>query len=311
MPNIPIAQLASNVHSNGRISLRMLRYFQVLADELHFGRAAAQLNISQPPLSTQIKELEDILEIKLLERNSRKVALTHAGRVLKTEVDRILSATETSLNYVRQIGRNENQHLNIGIIGTALWGALLPALKAFRVDYPHATWTLHELPQQRQIEQIMQHTIDIGINRNVAIQSTPNISYQHISRESVMVALLEHDPLCQFENLDLMQLAERPFISLSFSHSDFAQQLYDYCVQAGFYPLIAQQAMEPQTVLALVSAGLGIALLPETCSLIHWPGVKFMPLNQQIPADLYALYLREHQSPIAHAFLQAIGKMTE
>ncbi|MDN5451015.1 MAG: LysR family transcriptional regulator, partial [Enterobacterales bacterium] len=190
MPTTPIAQLTHHVHSNGRISLRMLRYFQVLADELHFGRAAALLNISQPPLSTQIKELEDILEVKLLERNSRKVALTHAGRVLKTEVDRILNATETSLNYVRQIGRNENQHLNIGIIGTALWGALLPALKSFRTDYPHATWTLHELPQQRQIEQIMQHTIDIGINRNVAVESTPNICYQHIARESVMVALL-------------------------------------------------------------------------------------------------------------------------
>ncbi|MDN6072842.1 MAG: LysR substrate-binding domain-containing protein, partial [Enterobacterales bacterium] len=74
-----------------------------------------------------------------------------------------------------------------------------------------------------------------------------------------------------------------------------------------FYPLIAQQALEPQTVLALVSAGLGIALLPETCSLIHWPGVTFVPLKQPIPADLYALYHRELQSPIAHAFLQALG----
>lgn len=304
---LPLYQkMMIDAQENSRISIRMLRYFQVLANELHFGRAASLLNISQPPLSVQIKELEDILGVKLLERTSRTVVLTHTGRVLKTEVDRILSATETSLNYVRQIGRNEHQLLSIGIIGTALWGGILPRLKAFRQQYPEAIWTLQELSQHQQIEALKNHTIDIAINRNLMIHAPMGISHQHIARESIIVALPEQDVLCKQERLALNTLSSRQFISLSFTHSDFAQQLYDYCVEAGFYPLIAHQVSEPQTALALVSAGIGIALLPDSCALIQWPGVKFVPLIESIPADLYALWHSDNKSPIASAFLTAL-----
>lgn len=295
-----------DTQANSRIRIRMLRYFQVLADELHFGRAAARLNISQPPLSMQIKELEEILEVALFERTSRKVALTRAGKVLKTEVDRILSATDQSLNYVRQIGRSEHQHITIGIVGSALWGTLLTRLKACRETIPGMEWSLLELSQHQQIEALRARTIDVAINRNVIPAPEANIRCQLISRESMLVAVPEGDALCHEPRITLAMLAARPFISLSFSQSDFAQQLYDRCVEAGFYPLIAHQVFEPQTALALVSAGMGISLLPETSALIHWPGVVFLPLAQIIPADLYALWMDEPLSALMENFLAAL-----
>ncbi|MFW0766241.1 LysR family transcriptional regulator [Trabulsiella odontotermitis] len=292
--------------ANSRIRFRMLRYFQVLADEMHFGRAAARLNISQPPLSMQIKELEEILEVALFERTSRKVALTRAGKVLKTEVDRILSATDQSLNYVRQIGRSEHQHITIGIVGSALWGTLLTRLKDCRKTLPGLEWSLLELSQHQQIEALRTRTIDVAINRNVIPTPEANIRCQLISRESMLVAVSEGDPLCDEAQVTLAMLAARPFISLSFSQSDFAQQLYDRCVEAGFYPLIAHQVYEPQTALALVSAGMGVSLLPETSALIHWPGVVFLPLAESIPADLYALWVDEPLSSLMSRFLAAL-----
>ncbi|MBV8041923.1 LysR family transcriptional regulator [Pluralibacter sp.] len=289
-----------------RIRLRMLRYFQVLADELHFGRAAARLNISQPPLSMQIKELEEILEVDLFERSSRRVVLTHAGKVLKTEVDRLLSATEQSLNYVRQIGRSEKQHINIGIIGSAIWGTLLTRLKAFRERNPDVNWTLTELSQQQQIEALRARTIDIAINRNVIPCVEANIRCQLISREAMRLAVHEGDPLARRRQVPLAELAQRPFISLSFNRGDFARQVNDACVEHGFHPLIVQQVFEPQTVLALVSAGNGVALLPETCALIHWPGVTFVTLAETIPADLYALWYDEPLPEVFSRLLTAL-----
>lgn len=292
--------------ANNRINIRALRYFQALAEELHFGRAAARLNISQPPLSMQIKELEETLETKLFERTSRRVALTRAGLVLKTEVDRILSATEQSLNYVRQIGRSENLHITIGIVGSALWGTLLTRLKTFKAKNPGVDWSLRELSQHQQIDALRARTIDIAINRNVLPYAETNIRNQLIAHESIALAVPENDPLCQLSSVPLTALATRPLISLSFEQSDFARQLHDRCVEAGFYPLITHQVNEPQTALALVSAGMGLSLLPETCGLIHWPGVRFLPLAQAVPADLYALWYDEPLSELMTAFVEGL-----
>lgn len=292
--------------ANSRIRLRMLRYFQILADELHFGRAAARLNISQPPLSVQIKELEEILGVELFERSSRKVALTHAGKVLKAEVDRILNAIEQSLNYVRQIGRSEKQHINIGVIGSAMWGPLLERMKAFREANPDVNWTLHELGQHEQTEALRARTIDIAINRNVIPHPGAKIRCQLIARERVHVAVHESDPLCRRGKVSLVDLADRAFISLSFTRSDFAHQVYEFCLELGVSPLITHQVFEPQTALALVSTGSGVALLPETCGLIYWPGVAFLPLEETIPADLYALWYDEPLPELFTRFLEAL-----
>jgi Transcriptional regulator len=292
--------------ANSRVSFRMLRYFQTLADELHFGRAAARLNISQPPLSVQIKELEEVLGVDLFERSSRKVALTHAGKVLKTEVDRLLSATDQSLNYVRQIGRSEKQHINIGIIGSAMWGPLLNRMKTFRDVNPDVHWTLQELSQQQQSEALRARTIDIAINRNVIPHVEAKIRCQLIARERVWVAVHEDDPLAKRQSVALKDLVDRNFISLSFNRGDFARQVYDSCIEFGVTPLITHQVYEPQTALALVSAGTGIALLPETCALIHWPGVAFVTLTETIPADLYALWYDEPLPELFSRFLAAL-----
>ncbi|MBB1198948.1 LysR family transcriptional regulator [Enterobacteriaceae bacterium 89] len=294
--------------ANGRISFRMLRYFQTLADELHFGRAAALLNISQPPLSVQIKELEEILGVDLFERSSRKVVLTHAGKVLKTEVDRLLSATDQSLNYVRQIGRSEKQHINIGIIGSAMWGPLLTRMKAFRDSSPDVHWTLQELSQQQQSEALRARTIDIAINRNVIPHVETKIRCQLIAREAVWLAAHDDDPLSRLKTVSLSDLVDRNFISLSFNRGDFARQVYDRCIEFGVTPLITHQVYEPQTALALVSAGTGISLLPETCSLIHWPGVTFLPLKETIPADLYALW---YDDPLPELFTRFIAALRD
>ncbi|EMJ9289231.1 LysR family transcriptional regulator [Klebsiella michiganensis] len=293
-------------HANSRVSFRMLRYFQTLADELHFGRAATRLNISQPPLSVQIKELEETLRVDLFERSSRKVALTHAGKVLKTEVDRLLSATDQSLNYVRQIGRSEKQHLTIGIIGSAMWGPLLTRMKAFREANPDVHWTLEELSQQQQSEALRARTIDIAINRNVIPHAEAKIRCQLIAREAVWVAVHEDCPLRKHKMVSLSDLVDRNFISLSFNRGEFARQVYDCCIEYGVTPLITHQVYEPQTALALVSAGTGIALLPESCSLIHWPGVAFLPLKETIPADLYALWYDDPLPALFAHFLAAL-----
>ncbi|BDH44197.1 LysR family transcriptional regulator [Salmonella enterica subsp. enterica serovar Choleraesuis] len=297
----------TDIQANSRIRIRMLRYFQVLADELHFGRAAARLNISQPPLSMQIKELEQILGVELFERSSRKVSLTHAGEVLKSELDKIFSATDRSLEYVRQIGRSENQRINIGIVGSAVWGPLLAGLKTLKQTAPEISWSLLELSQHQQIEALRNRTIDIAINRNIIPAAVANMRYQLISRESMLVALPQSDPLCMQSDIALATLAGHAFISLSFSQSHFAEQIYEHCKTSGFYPLITHQVNEPQTALALVSAGAGISLLPETCALIHWPGVTFRPLKEHIPADLYALWNDEPLTPALMSLLQAIN----
>jgi len=300
VPGMPDTQ------ANSRVRFRMLRYFQTLADELHFGRAATRLNISQPPLSMQIKELEVILGVDLFERSSRKVVLTRAGTVLKTEVDRILSTMDQSLNYVRQIGRSEKQHINIGVIGSAMWGPLLERMKAFREANPDVNWTLHELGQFEQTEALRARTIDIAINRNVIPHAESRIRCQLISRETVSVALHESDPLCKRGKVSLKDLADRAFISLSFTRSDFAHQVYEQCLNLGVSPLITHQIFEPQTALALVSTGNGVSLLPESCALIHWPGVTFLELEETIPADLYALWYDEPLPDLLSRFLQTL-----
>lgn len=143
-----------------RIDLKLLRYFLAVAEELHFGRAAARLNMSQPPLSTHIKELEQQLGTLLFIRHSRSVALTHAGKILMEESRRLLSSANQALARVEQIGRGEAGRIELGVIGTAMWGKMRPVMRRFMKDNPNVEVLFRENMPAMQMTMLERRELD-------------------------------------------------------------------------------------------------------------------------------------------------------
>lgn len=148
-----------------RIDLKLLRYFLAVAEELHFGRAAARLNMSQPPLSIHIKELEQQLGTLLFIRHSRSVALTHAGKVLMEESRRLLANANQALARVEQIGRGEAGRIELGVVGTALWGRMRPAMRHFLKANPNVEVLFREKSPGMQMALLERRELDAGIWR--------------------------------------------------------------------------------------------------------------------------------------------------
>lgn len=279
---------------SGRINLKMIRYFLAVAEELHFGKAAEHLHISQPPLSSQIKELEDALGFSLFIRDSRNVVLTLAGEMMQAEMKQLFDSIEHSLSRVAYVARNEQSHLNIGIIGSALWYQLLEKLKSYQRLYSQTSWSLHELPPSKQHKALLDKKIDVGFWRCADLQINSALCYQRVEKQRVAVALSNENPLANAEQLSLKDLSQQTFIFLTFSHSDYSKNLYDRCLKAGCVPKTVYQFNEPQTQLAFVNSNFGIALVPENMEQISWPEIKFVPLREELSADLFAVYRPEN-----------------
>ncbi|VEJ54862.1 LysR family transcriptional regulator [Pragia fontium] len=271
-----------------RTDLKLLRYFLAVAEELHFGKAAARLNMSQPPLSIHIKELESQLGTVLFLRHSRSVALTHAGKVLMEETRNLLSTANQALARVEQIGRGERGRIELGIVGTALWGSLRPALYRFIKDNPTVDIIFREKSPGVQMTLLERHEIDAGIWR---MADTPPLGLNslRLQQASFLVALPTEHRLTRYSSIPLHELRNEPFVALPAVHSDWSF-LQKVCFRAGFSPHIVREAIEPQTVLALISMGLGITFMADSYAQMNWPGVVFRPLDERIPADLYVVY---------------------
>lgn len=298
----------------GPINLRLLRYFCVVAEELNFSKAAVRLNMSQPPLSLHIKELELLLGTLLFNRTTRSVSLTPAGAALMREAGQLLDGLNRSLHQVRKIGRGEVGHIQFGTVGTAVWGALLPVLRQFVAEVPHVTWSLTELSPVQQIDALQQNRIDVGIWREANTTLPLGMMSQLLGRENVALALPEThplalpgtNPLALKNTVALSELALEDFIMMPMKASSLSSYLYALCRQHGFLPKIKHQVNEPQTALALVANGYGISLLPESYSRIHWPGVRFCALQEQLAADLYAIYHPDSVTPVVERFLTSL-----
>lgn len=288
--------------ASGRINFKMIRNFIVVAEELHFGKAAERLHISQPPLSQQIKELEDALGFQLFIRDSRNVELTKAGKLMQVEMAQVLDNFENSLNRVAHVGRNEQSHLNIGIISSVLWDNILEKLKIYQVAHPQITLSLQELAPNEQHEALMRNKIDIGFWRCADLELHKALSCKNIEHQRIVVAVSHENPLAKAKQLALDKLAEETFIFLRLNHSD-SKNLYDQCLKAKCIPKKIYQFDEPQTQLAFVKNNLGIALVPESMKNIPWPNVKFIPLKEHLAADLFAVYQTENLSDPLHDLL--------
>ena len=294
------------------MELRHLRYFMMVATELHFGRAAAKLRIAQPPLSKQIQDLEKELGFDLFTRTKRSVVLTPAGQAFLVEVNQIFHQLDRAIDIGGKTSRGELGQISIGFVGSATYNILPVMLQQFRDRYPHVQIKLYELTTDRQLSWLREGRIDIGLIRPPIIES--NFTIQIVFQESVVVVLPTYHQLVVQDSIDLGGLATEPFILFP---RELAPGLYDpiiaICQAAGFSPQVVQECVQMQTIVSLVSANMGVSILPESIQEARRQGVVYKPIrssNVQIGklAKMAIVWRTNDDSPTMNRFLEiALG----
>lgn len=262
----------------GRMELRHLRYFIAVAEELHFGRAAQRLHIAQPPLSQQIKGLEDELGVRLFERTKRKVELTPAGKLFLDEARLTLSQAERAKRIAVEAEAGVRGRLRVGFVTSASYSILPVLVRRFRCDFPFIDLELLEMIPSRQIEALESRSIDVGILRP-PIGNTC-LEMETILEEPMVAALPSDHRKADQKAIGLKTLADDAFVFFPRHHGP---GIYDIvmqaCNQAGFSPQISYSPNEMQTILAYVAAGLGVSLVPQSLSGFHRDSITYLPLR--------------------------------
>ncbi|OUL19512.1 LysR family transcriptional regulator [Nostoc sp. RF31YmG] len=293
------------------MELRHLRYFVTLAEELHFGKAAEKLHIAQPPLSQQIRQLEQELGFELFHRTKRNVQLTEAGQVFLVEVQQILQQLQQAVQIGRQTNRGEMGQLVVGFVSTAAYNILPIILKYFRSRVPGVSLELHELTTDQQLEWLREGRMDVGFIRPPVEDKT--FSWEIIFQESLIVALPETHWLANQSDVSLTSLANEPFILFP---RKLAPGLYDLvislCQQAGFSPSVAQEAIQMQTIVSLVAGEMGVAIAPESLQNLQRTGVVYKNIQESTPKAAIAMICRKiEKSPTVQRFLETVRQTTQ
>ena len=292
------------------MELRQLRYFVAIAEEGNFSRAAKRLHVSQPPLSTQMKSLEEELGISLLTRSNRGVSLTAAGAVFFQETRAILARLEHAKQKVLQVNQGDIGLLAVGFVSIADYGILPPALKNFRASFPLVEVQLHELTTDAQIRDLRAGRLDLGIG--LAPVDEPDLEFEGVLQEELVLAAPSghrHPALKGDGAVDLRALSKASFIV---PPRDIAPGLYDLtislCQASGFAPSITQHARQMQTVIGLVSSGMGFALVPASVRNLKRTGVVYRPLRGSAAlVELGILRLRGVASALNDRFVEALN----
>jgi len=265
------------------IDARRLRYFVVVAETLHFGRAALQLRISQPPLSRQIQQLEREIGASLFRRTKRRVELTDAGAYLLTEARRMLADAALVAERTRRTATGAVGHLALGFISAVDYSILPGLLSAYREAYPGVTLDLRELTSDVQQGELRDLRIDAGMLLAPADDAT--LATLPLLREPLVAVVPSTDPLARRGGaISLRALAARPFIMFPrHNATGLHDMIFDFCRSAGFTPRVAQEAVQLQTIVSLVSAGLGVALVPASLTDMRRAGVVYRRLREASP----------------------------
>lgn len=259
------------------ITSRVLVQYIAVAEELHFGKAARRLHISQPPLSQAIRRLEESLGVALLKRTSRTVTLTGAGQVFLREAYRLLEQKESAIKHTRAADAGLAGKIAVGFACSISHGLLPDILARFLRTHPNAQCDLHELPSIDQLQELDAQRIDVGIVR-LPLANVDSFATKFIWRERMIVALPRNHFLCAEETIPLTRLAEETFIALP---SLLAKTMMS-CQAAGFSPRVSMEIRQMPIVVGLVAAGMGIALVPEQSRHVSHQGVEYRALEDDI-----------------------------
>lgn len=272
------------------LELSQLRSFVAVAEELHFGRAAKRLNMTQPPLTRQIQLLERDVGVQLFVRTSRSVQLTPAGRVFLAEAQGLLQQSEAAVQVARRAAQTNKGAMTVGFIGAATY-SFLPRLAAkAQAELPNLDLTFQEMASTTQLEALALGRIDLGLVR--PLPARRDVQSACVMRENLALALPLTHPLAGRRRPDLKQLDGEAFIMYSAEGRYLHDMLTKAFQSAGVQPRYVQQMSHAQAILSLVSTGLGVAIVPEHTRNACFDNVVFRPiqLGADVQAELHAIW---------------------
>ncbi|WP_427005646.1 LysR substrate-binding domain-containing protein [Pseudarthrobacter sp. H2] len=280
---------------------RHLKYFIAVAEERHFGRAALRLHMAQPPLSQQIRQLEELLGTPLLVRTTRKVDLTPAGQVLLDRGRALLQELDALVEDVQQVGAGATGVIRVGFTGTATYRLMPGIVQAARRTLPGLRITVQGEMLTPQMEAALEEgRLDVAVLRPPV--RSDEIALRLLEQDQLVAALPADSPLAERGTLDITDLSAEDFIGYP-SSSAVNSISVEACRKAGFKPRLVQEAKETSTLLSLVAAGMGVALVPMTSRMFSFQGVVFRPLRNPPPVDLAVAWNRNNDTPLIRSFL--------
>jgi DNA-binding transcriptional LysR family regulator len=274
-----------------------------VAEELHFRRAAERLHMSQPPLSQQIRQLEEDVGATLLVRNQRRVELTAAGAAYYARARDILDAVEDAAREARRVQRGQVGRLDVGFVGSALYSVVPDILRAFRARHPDVGLRLRELGTAEQLRRLEDGRLDIGFLRPAG--GRPGLSMETVLREPVVAALPDGHRLAAAAAVRVEELAGEPLVLITRSGAPGLRGALAPLTDVFEEDAIVQEVAEMQTLIGLVAAGVGVSLVPASVRALARTGVVYRPLAGDPPrVALSAAWRTGDDSPVLAAFLE-------
>lgn len=291
------------------MELRHLRYFLAVAEELNFTRAAARLGIGQPPLSQQIKDLERDLDVQLFHRVPHGAELTEAGRAFVAEARAVLAGVERARSTAQRAHRGEVGRLSVGFTGSAAFNPVVNAtIRAFRRQWPGVSLVLHELNSARLLARLAQGEVDAAFIRP-GPQDPEDVRLKRLPDEPMLIALPSGHALARHKRLALSALAGEPFVLFPRAVGlTLFDEIVAACRACGFEPRVDQETPQISSVVNLVSAELGVSIVPRSITRIKPEGVVYRPIDGPAPVARLGLATpRGGLSPVTANFVRVLA----
>jgi DNA-binding transcriptional LysR family regulator len=292
------------------MEVRQLRYFVAVAEELSFRRGAERIGISQPPLSRQIANLEAELATRLLDRSRHNVALTETGKVFYAEAIKALAAFDRAADVTRRSAKGQRGSLTVGFGGSATYAVVPKLLRRFRSLFPDVELSLQVLPMAGQLDALREGAIDIGFH--IVPVRDETFRSRRILRDPLAVAVPSGHPLAGKPKVGLKALEPYELVMLSRSGGGraFYTQVMQICRRAGFVPVIGREVTPMESVVGLVAADVGIAIVPSTAQQrLRIANVEYRPLRENYAVMEFAVVWRkDNPSPVVAAFVELATK---
>jgi DNA-binding transcriptional LysR family regulator len=296
---------ASLPQSGASVDLRQLKYFVVLAEELHFRRAAVRLHITQAPLSLAIQGLERELGAQLFNRTRRRVELTASGKAFLVDAAAILKRVEQSRETIRDMAEGITGHLRVGITPASSMLPFFPKLIAgFRRERPHVRIVIREVHSEDQLPSLQAGEMDIGIIRNPPRRPPRELSVVKLLSDPLLLAMHRNHRLAAQATVGIAELRDETFINYpKASGTGIYQQVIRLCALKGFTPKVFQEVQEALTLLGLVAAGFGVALVPSGLSYVAIPNILFKPVaDSGVTTEIHIASRVKDQDAAVEAF---------